>query len=513
MQYMLLQLGVITFTSPKKTLCNGKRGITYRLRIGSREFEKFGRSIPLKVPRKQFSPQDLERFRDKLRYPLPIQIGKRCKEHYQNQGYNTRNNPLDTLTQKQIREPHRITLTSLNNLLEAAPSRELQELADFSSKVYWDKIKSIEIIEQYTCYDIEVEDVHQYLADGFICHNTLLFCAIHQAFNRKLKTILLLNDADLFNQFKREIPPLLPGEDISFIQGSSKKNRFGQFNVAMVQSLSRNLRNYQYQLSTLDICLIDEADVIDNKTYKGVIEHLYNARVRIGLSGTIYMSKLKKDLVHNMNIMSFIGPKVDTVKIADQIKSGRATPVVVKMVPLKWPTHGIDYKDEYDEVITYNKNAWQASWDRAMYNAFYDRFPMLIVTKFIDHCKNLYDFYQEKNAKMGNKYRIAYVHHETANRKQILEDFRLGKIDILIATTIISRGKNFPTLRYLQNTASMDSNEKAIQILGRLVRKHESKSKAYLDDLMFPGRYLSRHARHRKIYYQREKLKVIVLKE
>lgn len=342
---------------------------------------------------------------------------------------------------------------------------------------------------------------------------TLLFCAIHQAFNRKLKTILLLNDTDLFNQFKREIPPLLPGEDISFIQGSAKSNRFGNFNVAMVQSLSRNLRQYQYSLSTVDICLIDEADVIDNKTYKGVIEHLYNAQVRIGLSGTIYMSKLKKDLVHNMNIMSFIGPKVDTVKIADQIKSGRATPVVVKMVPLKWPTHGIDYKDEYDEVITYNKNAWQASWDRAMYNAFYDRFPMLIVTKFIDHCKNLYDFYQEKNAKMGNKYRISYVHHETANRKQILEDFRLGKIDILIATTIISRGKNFPTLRYLQNTASMDSNEKAIQILGRLVRKHESKSKAYLDDLMFPGRYLSRHARHRKIYYQREKLKVIVLKE
>lgn len=340
---------------------------------------------------------------------------------------------------------------------------------------------------------------------------SLLFCAIHQAFNRKLKTILLLNDADLFNQFKREIPPLLPGEDISFIQGSAKSNRFGNFNIAMVQSLSRNLRQYQYSLSTVDICLIDEADVIDNKTYKGVIEHLYNARVRIGLSGTIYMSKLKKDLVHNMNIMSFIGPKVDTVKIADQIKSGRATPVVVKMISLNWPTYGIDYKDEYDEVITYNKNAWQASWDRAMYNAFYDRFPMLIVTKFIDHCKNLYDFYQEKNTKMGNKYRIAYVHHETANREQILEDFRLGKIDILIATTIISRGKNFPTLRYLQNTASMDSNEKAIQILGRLVRKHESKNKAYLDDLMFPGKYLARHARHRKVYYQREKLKVIVL--
>ena len=342
---------------------------------------------------------------------------------------------------------------------------------------------------------------------------TLLFCAIHQAFSRKLKTILLLNDADLFNQFKREIPPLLPGEDISFIQGSSKKNRFGQFNVAMVQSLSRNLRNYQYQLSTIDICLIDEADLLDNKTYKGVIEHLYNARIRIGLSGTIYMSKLKKDLVHNMNIKSFIGEKVDTVKIIDQIKSGRATPVIVKMIPLRWPVYSIDYTEQYKEVITDNPVAWKYSWDRAMYNAKYDRFPMLIVTKFIDHCENLYHFYEDQNKKIGNKYRIAYVHHETSNRKQILEDFRTGKIDILISTTIISRGKNFPTLRYLQNTASMDSNEKAIQILGRLVRKHESKSKAYLDDFIFPGNYLSRHGRHRKVYYQREKLKVIIVKK
>ena len=175
-------------------------------------------------------------------------------------------------------------------------------------------------------------------------------------------------------------------------------------------------------------------------------------------------------------------------------------------------TWAATYADEYNDNITENRNAWQASWNRAMFNAKYDRFPMLIVTKFIAHCENLYKFYQAQNKRLGNKYKIAYVHHETANRKQILEDFRTGKIDILIATTIISRGKNFPTLRYLQNTASMDSNEKAIQILGRLVRKHESKSKAYLDDLIFPGHYLARHGRHRKVYYQREKLKVIIVK-
>lgn len=32
---------------------------------------------------------------------------------------------------------------------------------------------------------------------------TLIFCGLHQAFNRKLKTVLLLNSADLFKQFKK----------------------------------------------------------------------------------------------------------------------------------------------------------------------------------------------------------------------------------------------------------------------------------------------------------------------
>lgn len=349
------------------------------------------------------------------------------------------------------------------------------------------------------------------LAVGF--GKSILFSALHETFGRKLKTVLLLNDSDLFNQFKSEIPPMLPGEDVRFIQGS--KSVWGNFNVAMVQSVSQNLKKYATDLAQVDMVLIDEADIIDNKTYKGVIERLWNTKIRIGLSGTLYMSKLKKDEIHNMNVMSFIGEKVDEVKLIDQMNTGRATPVVVKMIETSLiPTKvHVSYPDEYSEVISYNEKAYQVSLDRALFNARYGRFPMLIVTKYIDHCESLYEFYEKRLRGMGLGYKIAYVHHETKDRKRILDNFREGKIDILISTTIISRGKNFPTLKYLQNAASMDSNEKAIQILGRLVRQHADKSKAYLDDIMYNGKYLSRHAKHRKSYYKNEKLKVITVKE
>jgi hypothetical protein len=55
----------------------------------------------------------------------------------------------------------------------------------------------------------------------------------------------------------------------------------------------------------------------------------------------------------------------------------------------------------------------------------------------------------------------------------------------------------------------MDSNEKTIQFLGRLVRKSDTKSKVYLDDIHYPGEYLDRHGKHRKKYYKNQKLKVI----
>ena len=341
---------------------------------------------------------------------------------------------------------------------------------------------------------------------------SLIFCALHEAFQRKIPTVLLLNDSDLFNQFKREIPPMLPGEKIAFIQGSKCKE-WGNFNVAMVQTLSRNITLYQRQLTNIGMVLIDEADIIDNNTYKTVISHLYNSIIRIGLSGTLYMSKLKKDLVHNMNIMSFIGDKVDQVMLKEQMKKGRATPVVVKMISTNFPVkvEGKNYQKEYEKVIAKNPIAYDISFTRMKYNAGYGRFPMLIVTKYIEHCERLYKYYKKKNKELGLGLRINYVHHKSKGRVKILEDLRTGKLDILISTTIISRGKNFPTLQYLQNTASMDSNEKSIQILGRLVRQHESKKKAYLEDIMFPGSYLSRHGKHRKNYYKKQGLKVIVI--
>lgn len=344
---------------------------------------------------------------------------------------------------------------------------------------------------------------------------TLIMSSLYLSYKRQLKTLLITNDSDWLNQAREEFKQYLPGEDITFVQG--KVLNWSNFTIGMVQSISRNMRFYQQELSKIDMVLVDEADQGGSKQYQNVLTRLFNTRIRIGLSGTIYMSKLAKDKVKNMNLECFFGKVIAEFKLKDSIKKGYSTKTIVKMVPSRpwygnWESEFVTYKDIYDDSITLNKYAKRMAYARLKWNINQGRYPALVVCKHIAHCENLYKFFKKK---LGDAYNISYVHVNTPSklRQQIMKDFREGKIDILVSTTIIARGKNFPKLRYLLNAASMNSQEKSIQFLGRLVRTDESKNKVYLDDLHYPGNYLSRHGRHRKQYYQKQELKVILLEK
>ena len=344
---------------------------------------------------------------------------------------------------------------------------------------------------------------------------TLIMSSLYLSYKKQLKTLLITNDSDWLNQAREEFKQYLPGENITFVQG--KVLNWSNFTIGMVQSISRNMRFYQQELSKIDMVLVDEADQGGSKQYQNVLTRLFNTRIRIGLSGTIYMSKLAKDRVKNMNLECFFGKVIAEFKLKDSIKKGYSTKTIVKMVPSRpwygnWESEFVTYKDIYDDSITLNRYARKMAYARLRWNINQGRYPALVVCKHIAHCEKLYKFFKKK---LGDAYNIAHVHVNTHSklRQQIMKDFREGKIDILVSTTIIARGKNFPKLKYLLNTASMDSQEKSIQFLGRLVRTDESKNKVYLDDLHYPGNYLSRHGRHRKQYYQKQELKVILLEK
>lgn len=343
---------------------------------------------------------------------------------------------------------------------------------------------------------------------------TLLMSSLYYGYGKKLKTLLITQDSDWLNQAKSEFKNYILGEPITFIQGGNVEN-WSNFSIGMVQSISRNIKKYQRELAQIDMVLVDEADLAGNKSYQNVLTHLYNTRIRIGLSGTIYMSNLAKDRLKNFNLEAFFGKEMFKFTISDSIKVGHSTPTIIKLIPCedilpnRYKKISV-YQEEYDKNVIDNKDSYKIIKDRLKYNLAYERLPALVVCKFIKHCENLYKYL---NKTLEAKYRIAFVHVNTPTkqRNKIMEDFRSGRIDILISTTIIARGKNFPKLRYMINASGMNSQEKSIQFLGRLVRTYEGKNRVYLDDIQYPGNYLGRHSRKRARYYKQEKLKVINL--
>lgn len=142
--------------------------------------------------------------------------------------------------------------------------------------------------------------------------------SLYLSYKKELKTLLITNDSDWLNQARDEFKKYLPGEQITFVQG--KVLNWSNFTIGMVQSISRNMRFYQNELSKVDMVLVDEADQAGSKQYQNVLTRLFNTRVRIGLSGTIYMSKLAKDKVKNMNLEVFFGKVLAEFKLKDSIK-------------------------------------------------------------------------------------------------------------------------------------------------------------------------------------------------
>lgn len=140
----------------------------------------------------------------------------------------------------------------------------------------------------------------------------------------------------------------------------------------------------------------------------------------------------------------------------------------------------------------------------------YGRLPAVIVCRFHAHIDNLYNYIKPR---LPEGISIAKVHSATPDkiRKKIILDFRDGKIDVLIGSYILKRGKNFPLLRYILNASGSDNQETISQITGRGERTHDSKTKVLLDDIYDKGKYLERHSKHRVAYYMVEKLKVINL--
>lgn len=326
---------------------------------------------------------------------------------------------------------------------------------------------------------------------------TIISATIHKTFNSK--TLFLLNSTELFNQGLEEIEEFLPGE-LGYI--SSSEIKWNNFMLVMVKTAKNRIHQIQDKLAEYPVVLVDECDLATSKTYRAVMGYTFNSYIKVGLSGSAFVNKDKNK---NERIRCIFGNELYSISNKELIDKGYSANVKLFMWSGQTNIRGT-FDIEYSEGIVRSAERNKKIIRRVVSHTRKGRVPILIIAKLHEHVDILYRSLKLKPEL--EEYNIEWVHHERKDRTKIVKDFKDGKIDILVGSYILKRGKNFPLMRALINAGGSEAVSISLQILGRATRKHKSKDVTYMDDFMDDGKYLARHSRRRLRVYKNEKIKV-----
>lgn len=318
-------------------------------------------------------------------------------------------------------------------------------------------------------------------------------------------TVFLVNSKELYEQALDEIPKITRS---TVGRVDSRKIVYDKFMICMVATLKNRLKKdkkLREYMNTIKVLIVDEGDLANNKTNKEVIDSLYNANVRVALSGTIFQSKLAKDKIKNWNLESYFGPMLYEISNRTLIDKGVSSEVAVRIAKGNREYIGATYQDEYEHGIVKNPYRNKRILKRSLKHARKGRINQLIIAQHHAHIIRIYNTIKRaiERGKYPKGTTVDWVHHDRKERANIVADFKDGKLKILVGSMILKRGKNFPKMQYMINAGGGKSPENIIQLLGRAFRgcKH-------YEDMWDEGSYLKKHSRKRVIYYKNEKLKV-----
>lgn len=339
---------------------------------------------------------------------------------------------------------------------------------------------------------------------GVNAGKTIIMAGIHKAYSGK--TLVLVKSKDLFQQLLEELPEYT-GETLGQIS-TEKEDWDSDLVVAMAPTIKSRLAKYQSKLARFDKVLVDECDEATSKTYEKVLQSLFNSTVRIGLSGSAFD---KKDVNDNEKLRAFFGDLIYE-KPASELRAEKiSADIYVKVVKgneqIKLPG---DYQDEYTYGIVKNLDRNRKAMYRVKRRIRRNHYPMIVFAQKKEHIQKLYRMVCKLRLVKELDLKVDWVNSDKdpKERRQLIKDFRDGKVHILIGSMVLKRGMNFPLLVYGLNAGGGDSISNIKQILGRLSRRTETKTKTYFEDFYDIGAYLMRHSKHRIQLYKKEGLKI-----
>lgn len=338
---------------------------------------------------------------------------------------------------------------------------------------------------------------------------------------RPLKTFIIVPTIDLVTDWFSKTKQFLKFGDsqhhIGYAQG--QQYDLDTITIINVQSLhnalfrrtthKRTVKKYEAikkAYMEADMLIVDECHHASSPTWKKVIMQS-NAYYRYGLSATIDMRSDKTDIEY----YGMLGEKISIIGASELIMSGDISPATVVFTRwgYKYFIPPIDYLGDggvEDMGIVFNSERNNLIVEQSFSAYMTKGKRTMVMFRRLDHGKILYELLKRHYAKNNHmECRIELVHGKHKQRKEITQDFRDGKVHILIAQNqILSEGIDVPDIACVVMAAGGKSPIKLIQSFGRGIRNATGKVDLLIYDYADEGRYMEKHSRKRLETYAAE---------
>lgn len=399
------------------------------------------------------------------------------------------------------------------------PRRFVQEHKRFNK---YHRLFGIDItpdkVDNYCGFSVKEEDKHFLLGDFLVAHNSAITAGVLA--NLGVNSLVIVPTKELLKQTSKGLSKFL-GIKVGII-GDGEKD-IGKITVATFQSLttSKDVKKRKYDPENNRWRTVDDKEVIIRQDLKEYLDHVEcvftdeshhlaasslqqiydacpNAYYRFGCSATPF-----HDTDEDVLIEAVTGRLLKKFSASYLIAHKWISQPTIHLIPFKQDRLpvGTTYAKAYEERVIKNKDRNNLIKDIAETEADKGN-SVLISVRQINHGKLLYDLLKGKY-----KNKVVFLNSKVASDKvtETLQKLFKKEILIVIGTSMLNEGINVPSLDALIFASCPKSPITTIQLVGRVLRRTETKTTVNVYDIQDYGcKYLTSASKERVNIYQTE---------
>lgn len=253
------------------------------------------------------------------------------------------------------------------------------------------------------------------------------------------KVLWLAHREELIEQARDDAMEYCPGHKITtWFQGG--KDATGDVVIASVPSFRSLLSAIEDAGLKFGLMVIDECHHAAADTYQAVIDGVPHAK-RLGLSGTPKRMDGKFFAFDNIAYQ---------IKFMELVAHGWcARPTYIRFRTKQTHLFQIKLGDFTSASLKSLNNAPRNEMVVQQFFDYPERWPAVVYTVNVDHAWQLREAFSNEARRRGKNCRVCVVTGETKkdDRKQIVQDFRDGRVDVLLNCMVFTEGTDLPTIK------------------------------------------------------------------